>query len=173
MKKKQKNQVEDLDIESALSNKIKFVTSEKDEEVYTKEKALSPFDFVKDIRKFKTNELLDKEENKKSWNTFMILRALSMNNNDVEIVNVVNQYQNLLTPEAIYFLLQELIPQNNNFYHYISTKAKDYNDVVTYISKYYEIPKKQAQEYLTLMGKRWANKIQSMYECRVVGRIKK
>ncbi|MFW6130264.1 MAG: hypothetical protein ACOC56_03695 [Atribacterota bacterium] len=171
--KNQKNEIKNLDIEAALENKEKII-EEKDEENYTKEKSLSPFDFVNDIRKFKKGNLLDKDENLKSWNSFMILRVLSMNDKDIEIVNLINQHQNNLNPELIYYILTQLIPFDANFYKYISTKSKGYDDVIGYVSKYYKIPKKEAQEYLNLMGKRWANKIKSLYDCEVVsGRKKK
>lgn len=166
-RRKKNKEIRILNIDDAMMGKESIV-EESIEHVETKRKSLSPFDFVKDIRWDKSGTLLDDEENEKAWNTFMVLRVLSMNDNDVDICNFFNQYQGVIPKKSMYLALLGLIAKDKSFYRYINTTAKSKNSNVEFVSRYYEIPEKQAQKYIEIMGDEWANDIKSLYDSDII-----
>jgi hypothetical protein len=73
-----------LNIEEALRSR-EVVVEEKQQlkDMDLSQKKISLFDFVKEIRNVKDENLLDDEQNEKEFNPYIILRALSMNPNDL------------------------------------------------------------------------------------------
>jgi len=172
MAKKKKNNYKQLDIDAAFDGRDEFIEEKVDDVVETSSKSLTPFDFVKDIRVTKSGKLMDKEQDKKSWNTFMVLRALSMNTNDLFICNIFNQYQGTIPNESLYQALIDLIEEDKRFHKYISTSGTKKNEFVSCIAKHYEIPERQAKEYFEIMGEEWASKILDLYSSGVI-KVKK
>lgn len=173
MPKSKKSSPEHLDIDAAMDGKEVVHEQEETKKVKTAEKSLSPFDFVKDIRQNKTGSLMDREQDEKSWSGFMVLRALSMKDDDVDVVNLINQYQNLIPPKAIYYVLCNLIESDKSFHPYIKTSGESFHAFVEDVARYYEISKKQAQVFIDVMGDEWAREINSLYECGLVSRRRK
>lgn len=171
-RQKKNKEINILDIDDAMMDKETIIEN-VDQEIETKNKSLTPFDFVKDIRGSKNGDLLDDEENEKAWNTFMVLRVLSMNDNDVDVCNILNQYQGIIPKKAMYEALLGFIPSDRTFYRYVNTKGKSFNSCVEYVSRYYEIPQKEAQEFIEIMGEQWANDIKSLYNSDITSSRRK
>jgi len=160
-----------LDIEAAFENKQKPVKEDVTIEKIVKKESISPFDFVKDIRITKHGDLLDTDENKKVWNTYLILKALSMSPDDISICNILNQYQSEIPKESMYTALIGLIKEDRTFYKYIKPNKKENNTNVDSVSRYYQISNREAQDYIDVMGTEWAKIINEKFESK--GRIKK
>jgi hypothetical protein len=154
-----------LNIEKALKGKEEvFETPDKLEDFFGFKK-LSLFDFVNDIRKYKKGNLLEDESNINLFNSFMILKTLSMKEDDVFICNYINKYSSILTKEQVYKALLYLIEKDNSFYKFITNKEKEDVDIKN-ISNYYDCSEKEAKQYKELFGQKWATNITNKYSMK-------
>lgn len=160
MKKKLK--LKQYDVEDALKGKESFVENDDEEEI--KLKKLGLFDFVNDIRKTKSGTLLDKEENISAWNSYMIIQALSMKLDDVEILNYFNKFTSTMSKKAMYESLLYWIAKDPKFYKWIGKESTPIdNETVESVSKYFECSTREAKDYIDVMGDEWAENIKNKY----------
>ena len=118
---------------------------------------MTPFDYLKLVhnKKVKWEDL--NEEEQKSWNTFIINRALSFNSNYIDIVNNVQPHTGgQLTPAEIFKYYQNMLPNNFRFQKWIKGKKEiKYNpQLLALVSGYFECSCKQVEEYLKIMKKK-------------------
>ena len=102
---------------------------------------MTPFDYLKLVhnKKVKWEDL--NEEEQKSWNTFIINRALRFNSNYIDIVNNVQPHTGgQLTPAEIFKYYQNMLPNNFRFQKWIKgKKEKKYNpQLLALLSGYFE-----------------------------------
>ena len=118
---------------------------------------MTPFDYLKLVhnKKVKWEDL--NEEEQKSWNTFIINRALSFNSNYIDIVNNVQPHTGgQITPAEIFKFYQNMLPNNFRFQKWIKGKKENkYNpQLLALLSGYFECSCKQVEEYLKIMKKK-------------------
>jgi hypothetical protein len=119
----------------------------------------SPFYVViEDIRFKKEGNLLDEDENLKAFNNYMALRFLSMDRDNIDIVNMLNQYQGVMDKKQMYEILVDVIPPKKTFIRYVSTKKKE-SEYIPFICEYYQCSPKEAEEYVKIKGEDWAKDI--------------
>lgn len=116
----------------------------KNKGLQKQKKDASPFyKVIEDIRFKKVGNLLDEDENLKAFNNYMALRFLSMDRDNIDIVNMLNQYQGVLDKTQLYDILVDIIPPKKTFIKYISTKKSE-SEYIPFICEYYQCsPKKQ------------------------------
>lgn len=109
------------------------------------------FDHVKAIKQYKEYDYYNKlsEEDRKSYNRFMILRVLSMDKRIIDIVNTLHQYYDKIKDENVFCnLMMDKIPQDSRFHKYIKKQNKSINsDLIVAIKDYFKISYKDAQDY--------------------------
>ena len=115
---------------------------------------LSLFDHVKHIRGVQDpnyyNNLSD--ENKKSFNPFMLLRALAMDDECVASMAELYRYFHLIPSPQFYTILCALTPRNNRWVPWIKAKVVKHSpDLLNLISKKFEVSKRQANEYVNVL----------------------
>lgn len=115
---------------------------------------LNLFDHVKHIRQVQNpnyyKELSD--ENKKTFNHFMILRALSMDEEIVEDMADLYQFLNIIPSEQFYTLLLNFCPKSNRFFPWIKSQKLTHNKLLLkYVAMYFKVPYYQANEYINLL----------------------
>lgn len=157
-KKYKSSDLGQLDIHAALKDKELIVESKVDNKE-EKTKSLSIFDFINDIRKFKKGNLLNDEKNLSSWNTYMILRGLSMKEEDIPICDTINQYVNNMDKKEAYITMLNLIPKDYNFHPWIKNKKEDLREEIKMVSRYFECSEHESLEYINIMGETWVEKI--------------
>ena len=118
---------------------------------------MTPFDYLKLVhnKKAKWEDLNNEEQ--KSWNTFIINRALSFNSDYLNIVNNIQPHTGgQLTPAEIFKYYQDMLPNNFRFKKWIKgKKEKKHNPtLLALLSGYFECSCKQAEDYLNLMKKK-------------------
>lgn len=155
MRKKKQEYVQ-LDIMSAFKGKDVVFKEEKEQEI--KITKMTPFDISKDILKFKTGKCLDTEEGKKAFVPFIILKSLSMNAELCPMLNGIQQYVQVLSKEQLYQLLLHAVPRDTRYHQYIQTKEEEIHQELAIIQKFFECSKREAQEYVKIMGDEWAKK---------------
>ena len=87
---------------------------------------MTPFDYLKLVHNKKVRWEDLNEEEQKSWNTFIINRALSFNSNYIDIVNNIQPYTGgQLTPAEIFKYYQNILPNNFRFNKWIKEIKKN------------------------------------------------
>jgi len=109
------------------------------------------FDWLKQITYEKQSWDSFTEEDKTSFNPYLIHRFLSMNPEYIEFVNLI---QNIpyTEKEKIYKLYLYMIPKKNMFLKYIkSTKTKTREELLQHLASYYECSLREADEYYHML----------------------
>ena len=115
---------------------------------------MTPFDFLKLVhdKKIKWEDLNEYEQ--KTYNKFIINRALGFNNNMLDVVNRLQGYD--ITPKESFKYYQSKTGNKFKFNKWIKgQKTKTFNsELLTQIASYLECSKKQAEEYLSILSKK-------------------
>jgi hypothetical protein len=109
------------------------------------------FDHIKGVtfRKTKWEDLSD--EDKSSWNNYMINRFFSMEVELTELINEVQKYSSgILTSEFYYKLLHDVLPKQSFYLKYIKAKNKLELDVefVEIFCSHYQLSRREVYEYI-------------------------
>jgi hypothetical protein len=87
------------------------------------------------------------------WNSYMVHRFLSMNQNYLETVNVAQRF-NPQDKSKIYDFYKEFIPRKKTWSKYIKNQFKVPNkELIEKLSLYYGVSKREANDYIPLMAK--------------------
>ena len=115
---------------------------------------MTPFDFLKLVhdKKIKWEDL--NEDEQKTYNKFIINRALGFNNNMLDVVNRLQGYD--ITPKESFKYYQSKTGNKFKFNKWIKgNKEKSFNpELLLKIAGYLECSKKQASEYLNVLSKK-------------------
>lgn len=115
---------------------------------------MTPFDFLKLVhdKKIKWEDL--NEDEQKTYNKFIINRALGFNNNMLDVVNRLQGYD--VTPKESFKYYQSMTGDKFRFNKWIKgNKEKSFNpELLLKIAGYLECSKKQASEYLNILSKK-------------------
>ena len=91
------------------------------------------------------------EEDKKSFEPYMIHRFLSMNPEYIEFVNLVQVFQ-VTDKEKIYNIYLYMIPRKKMFLKYIKSSLKKRQEkLLGYVASYYECSLGEANEYIDIL----------------------
>lgn len=91
---------------------------------------------------------------KKTWNTYMINRFISMETSYIEIINIIQKYSQILSPEYYYKALISVIPKRKLFNKYIKGKKDDFKIeswLIDIFKVYYEVSSSEATEYIEML----------------------
>ena len=109
------------------------------------------FDWLKEITYNKSKWESFTEEDRKSFEPYMIHRFLSMNPEYIEFVNLVQTFP-YSDKEKTYNIYLYMIPKNNMFFKYIkSSKKKKQESLLKYIANYFECSFGEAEEYIDIL----------------------
>ena len=118
-------------------------------------KQLGLFDHVKHVRSVQTPNYYKNlsELDRKTFNPFMILKALSMNPSLVDDISTLFKYFDKVPHAQFYQLLIGLIPPDKRFYPWVKAKKKPFSKrLLELIAQYFEISEKEAAEYAVLLS---------------------
>ncbi len=135
-------------------------------------KGIGLFDHVKHIRSIQNSDYFKSltELDVKSFNHFMILKALSMNPALLEDISTLFRYFDKIPSPQFYQLLIGLIPPDKRFYPWVKAKKVPFNvKLIELISMYFEISQKEAAEYATLLFSTDKGKKELENLCRAYG----
>ncbi len=117
------------------------------------------FNWLKEIQTSKRAWSSFSDEDKESFNPFMVNKFLSMNRNYIDLVNLV---QNIPydAKEKYYNIYKELIPYGYSYSPYIKGSKEGYSkEIIEAIALFYKCSKKEAKEYIPLLGKEGVEQI--------------
>jgi len=115
---------------------------------------MTPFDFLKLVHNKQVKWEGLTEDEQKSYNTFIINKALSFNPNYLDIVNQVQHYTPTSKESFKYF--QSMTSNKFRYNKWIKgSKTKTYNpSLLTILSVYFECSCDQAEGYLNVLDKK-------------------
>jgi len=115
---------------------------------------MTPFDFLKLIHNKQVKWERLTEDEQKTYNKFIINRALGFNNNILDVVNRIQHYD--VTPKESFKYYQSMTENKFRFNKWIKgSKAKTYNpNLLIILSVYFECSCDQAEGYLNILDKK-------------------
>ena len=88
-----------------------------------------------------------------NWNSYMVHRFLSMNRYYIDIVNYV-QKMNPQSKKEIYTIYKEMIPRKKLWLKYLKKESKTNTKKISeYIGEYMEVGLREANDYISILGK--------------------
>jgi len=136
---------------------------------------LGLFDHVNQITKFRDPDYFDNltDGDKKSFDHFIILKALSMNPALLDRVKVLYQYFDIISPKIFYKLLISYIPADSTYYPWIKSKKRYKEELIKMVSKRFEVSNKDAKEYISLLSLTEEGVKSLIYICQEFGKSEK
>ena len=129
---------------------------------------MNPFDHIKNLHTKKRRWEDFNDEEKKSFNIFIINKALSMNPNYLNIVNIVQNFTGLnqiLSQKEVFNIYFNLLPNKFRFYKWIKgQKTKKDKDKAEYLAIHFKVSTREAYDYLKILDKKTINQIIKNYK---------
>jgi hypothetical protein len=111
------------------------------------------FDFFKQVTTDKKSWSSFTEDEQKAFNPYMLHKIVSMTEAYIEVANI-GQSLPYTDKEKIYKFYCELLPKKSIYSKYVKgTKTKSNEDLLEYISKFYECSFREAEEYIQILKK--------------------
>lgn len=117
-------------------------------------KRRSLFDHVKHIRQVQDpNYYVNlSEDDRKSFNHFMIVRALSMDADILETMAQLYQIFDKIPSPQFYQLLIALVPKSMRFYPWVKSRSLKHNkDLLALVSNRFKVSRYQANDYINIL----------------------
>jgi hypothetical protein len=111
------------------------------------------FDHVNHIREVKNKNYYTSlsEEEKKSFNKYMLIRFLSMDADIIEEVSFISKHFQNIPEEQFYQVLIDLVPKGRKFCKYIKNSTEGINNtILDCICDKYKIGKRDAIDYYSV-----------------------
>ena len=126
---------------------------------------MNPFDHIKNLHTKQRSWGNFNDEEKKSFNIFIINKALSMNPNYLNIVNMVQRYtNNLLDPKEVFNLYFNLLPNKFRFYKWIKGTKDKNKEKYQILAQHFKCSSREAKDYMELLDKKEINRILKLYK---------
>jgi len=129
---------------------------------------MNPFDHIKNLHTKKRRWEDFNDEEKKSFNIFIINKGLSMNPNYLGIVNMVQNFTGLnqiISPKEVFNIYFNLLPNNFRFYKWIKgEKTKKDKEKAEYLAMHFKVSTREAYDYLQLLDRKTINSIIKNYK---------
>lgn len=135
-------------------------------------KKRSLFDHVKQIRQVQDPDYYTNlsEDDRKSFNHFMIIRALSMDEELVETMAQLYKIFDKIPSPQFYKLLIALVPKSMRFYPWIKSKKMKHNkELLTLVAKRLQVAKYQANEYVNILLRTEEGQVELVNICKAFG----
>ena len=129
---------------------------------------MNPFDHIKNLHTKKRRWEDFNDEEKKSFNIFIINKGLSMNPNYLGIVNMVQNFTGLnqiISPKEVFNIYFNLLPNNFRFYKWIKgEKTKKDKEKAEYLATHFKVSTREAYDYLQILDRKTINSIIKNYK---------
>jgi hypothetical protein len=91
------------------------------------------------------------DESWDTWNSYMVHRYVSMNQDYIDIANLVQKI-NPQNKKQIYSIYKEMIPKRKMWLKYIKNEAKkEQKELEEYIAKYFDCSLGEAEHYIDIL----------------------
>lgn len=91
------------------------------------------------------------DESWDTWNSYMVHRYVSMNQDYIDIANLVQKI-NPQNKKQIYSIYKEMIPKRKMWLKYIKNEAKkEQKELEEYVAKYFDCSLGEAEHYIDIL----------------------
>jgi len=129
---------------------------------------MNPFEHVKNLHTKKRRWEDFNDEEKKSFNVFIINKTLSFNPNYLGIVNMVQNFTGLnqvVSPKEVFNIYFNLLPNKFRFYKWIKgAKTKKDKEKAEYLAMHFQVSTREAYDYLNILDKKTIKSIIKNYK---------
>jgi len=129
---------------------------------------MNPFDHIKNLHTKKRHWKDFNDEEKKSFNVFIINKGLSMNPNYLGIVNMVQNFTGLnqiISSKEVFNIYFNLLPTNFRYYKWIKgEKTKKDKEKAEYLAMHFKVSTREAYDYLKILDRKTINLIIKNYK---------
>ena len=129
---------------------------------------MNPFDHIKNLHTKKRRWEDFNDEEKKSFNVFIINKCLSMNPNYLGIVNMVQNFTGLnqiLSQKEVFNIYFDLLPTRFRFYKWIKgEKTKKDKEKAEYLATHFKVSIREAYDYLQILDRKTVKSIIKNYK---------
>jgi len=129
---------------------------------------MNPFDHIKNLHTKKLTWDDFNDEEKKSFNVFIINKGLSMNPNYLGIVNMVQNFTGLnqiISPKEVFNIYFNLLPNKFKFYKWIKgVKSKKDKEKAEYLAMHFKVSTREAYDYLGILDRKTVKTIIKGYK---------
>lgn len=109
------------------------------------------FDWLNEITFTKREWSSFSEDQRESFNSYMVHRYVSMYIGYVEVANVAQKLP-LAEKEKIYNIYKTMLPKKKMFLKYVKNQnKKPYDDLLNYVSDYYQCSLGEAEHYIDII----------------------
>ena len=109
------------------------------------------FDWLNEITFNKRDWSSFSEDQRESFNSYMIHRYVSMYIGYVELANIAQKLP-LNEKEKIYNIYKTMLPKKKMFLKYVKKQNKNtYEDLLQYVANYYQCSLGEAEEYIDII----------------------
>lgn len=109
------------------------------------------FDWIKQVTYIRDPWNTFSDEDKATFNPYMLHRFLSMHEPYIELANYLQQFWQL-THEQLYLIYCSYLPEQKIFAKYIkSTVPKANNELLIILADYYKISTREVKQYLHIL----------------------
>jgi hypothetical protein len=109
------------------------------------------FEWLNEITVNKSSLDIISDESWDTWNSYMVHRYVSMNQDYIDIVNLVQKI-NPQNKKQIYSIYKEMIPKKKMWLKYIKNEAKkDQKELEEYVAKYFDCSLGEAEHYIDIL----------------------
>lgn len=114
---------------------------------------LSIFDWLKQVTYIKDPWTSFNDEDKTTFNPYMLHRFISMYEPYIDLANYIQQYWQL-TPEQIYKIYCSYLPKQKIYAPYIkSSKPKQDKELLLILANHYKVSTREVSQYLNILNK--------------------
>jgi hypothetical protein len=109
------------------------------------------FEWLNEITVNKSPLDIISDESWDTWNSYMVHRYVSMNQDYIDIANLVQKI-NPQNKKQIYSIYKEMIPKRKMWLKYIKNEAKkDQKELEEYIAEYFTCSLGEAEHYIDIL----------------------
>lgn len=149
-------------------------TLKEEKKISQKSKGL--FDHINHIREVKSPDYYDKlsVEEKKSFNKYVLLMGLSMDQSCIDEIAYISKYFNSVPDRLFYKLCCDVVPHGRKFCKWIKANKRSVNkDLIQLISNHYKISKADSYDYCIMMINNEKGLTELVSVCKLYGKTEK
>jgi hypothetical protein len=119
--------------------------------IQSKKQIKNIFEWLNEITVNKSPLDVISDESWDTWNSYMVHRYVSMNQDYVDIANLVQKI-NPQNKKQIYSIYKEMIPKRKMWLKYIKNEAKkEQKELEEYVAKYFDCSLGEAEHYIDIL----------------------
>ena len=149
-------------------------TLKEEKKILVKSKGL--FDHINHIREVKSPDYYDKltVEEKKSFNKYVLLMGLSMDQSCIEEISYISKYFDSMPDRLFYTVCCDVVPHGRKFCKWIKANKQSINkELIQLIAKHYQISKSDSYDYCIMMIKNEKGLTDLIEVCKLYGKTEK